>query len=544
MRYMFTMMNNARLSVGLEGLALAERAYQQARRLRQGAHARAGRRARRPASSRSIIEHPDVRRMLLTHAGATSRRMRGLIYANAAAIDRRRARTPTRPTAPRPHGAGRPAHAGVEGLGHRPRRRAHVARHPGPRRHGLHRGDRRRPALPRRPHRRRSTRAPTASRPWTSSAASCRCGPAARSTDYLGYIDATLDASSATAGDDLASIRARAGRRRSARLRDGHRLAARQRRRPTRSTRWPAPRPYLRLFGLVTGGWVMAQQALAATRPSPTPAPADKAFYEGKVAHRPLLLRAAPAAGAGLVPAVTGDEPRPGRRGALAAGLGRGRRGSSAVPRLASAGGSAWRAGQRADGPLGGERQQVARRRRRWSTPARGRSAAGTRTARGTPGQPPRDLGVVVGTGLVARTRRRRAARVGGAPQEDVEVEVARTRPSPLDVEQGGDLALVPQHVLEGDVAVDERRWRRTARAPARVRDQVQRLGEQHRVDVLELRGASSAATTGAVGSAAPTSSSCGACSIGGRSGRRRGAVQRREPLGQLVRRPGTAPRR
>ena len=28
----------------------------------------------------------------------------------------------------------------------------HLARHPGPRRHGLHRGDRRRPALPRRPH--------------------------------------------------------------------------------------------------------------------------------------------------------------------------------------------------------------------------------------------------------------------------------------------------------------------------------------------------------------------------------------------------------
>ena len=30
MRYMFTMMNNARLSVGLQGLALAERAYQAA----------------------------------------------------------------------------------------------------------------------------------------------------------------------------------------------------------------------------------------------------------------------------------------------------------------------------------------------------------------------------------------------------------------------------------------------------------------------------------------------------------------------------------
>ena len=49
MRYMFTMMNNARLSVGLEGLALAERAYQDALRVRPGAPAGPGRRARRRA---------------------------------------------------------------------------------------------------------------------------------------------------------------------------------------------------------------------------------------------------------------------------------------------------------------------------------------------------------------------------------------------------------------------------------------------------------------------------------------------------------------
>ena len=42
MRYMFTMMNNARLSVGVEGLAIAERAYQQARRLRPRASPGAG----------------------------------------------------------------------------------------------------------------------------------------------------------------------------------------------------------------------------------------------------------------------------------------------------------------------------------------------------------------------------------------------------------------------------------------------------------------------------------------------------------------------
>ena len=86
MRYMFTMMNNARLSVGLEGLALAERAYQQAlafaKERRQGRAV--GRRARRRQSP--IIEHPDVRRMLLTQK-ALIEAMRGLIYLNAA-VDR------------------------------------------------------------------------------------------------------------------------------------------------------------------------------------------------------------------------------------------------------------------------------------------------------------------------------------------------------------------------------------------------------------------------------------------------------------------------
>ena len=56
MRYMFTMMNNARLSVGLEGLALAERAYQDALAYAQERHqgrapGRAGRRELAPSSS-------------------------------------------------------------------------------------------------------------------------------------------------------------------------------------------------------------------------------------------------------------------------------------------------------------------------------------------------------------------------------------------------------------------------------------------------------------------------------------------------------------
>ena len=56
MRYMFTMMNTARLSVGLEGLAISERAYQQAlayaqeRRQGRAFGAPDSRRARRSSS--------------------------------------------------------------------------------------------------------------------------------------------------------------------------------------------------------------------------------------------------------------------------------------------------------------------------------------------------------------------------------------------------------------------------------------------------------------------------------------------------------------
>jgi len=85
MRYMFTMMNNARVSVGVEGLSLSERARQQAvafakeRRQGRGPDAPAG-------TSSPIVEHPDVRRMLLTMRALTEA-MRALAYVNAAAVD-------------------------------------------------------------------------------------------------------------------------------------------------------------------------------------------------------------------------------------------------------------------------------------------------------------------------------------------------------------------------------------------------------------------------------------------------------------------------
>ncbi|MCY3924305.1 MAG: acyl-CoA dehydrogenase [bacterium] len=85
MVYMFTMMNNARLGVGLEGVGVADRAYQQA--LDHAAERRQGRRPdTAPGERAAIIEHPDVRRMLLTQK-ACIEAMRCLCYYNATALD-------------------------------------------------------------------------------------------------------------------------------------------------------------------------------------------------------------------------------------------------------------------------------------------------------------------------------------------------------------------------------------------------------------------------------------------------------------------------
>ena len=86
MRNMFTMMNSARLSVGLEGLCIAERAYQQS--LQYAQDREQGRAVGAPAGTSSpIIDHPDVRRMLMTQR-AWIDGMRALVYTNAAALDR------------------------------------------------------------------------------------------------------------------------------------------------------------------------------------------------------------------------------------------------------------------------------------------------------------------------------------------------------------------------------------------------------------------------------------------------------------------------
>ena len=86
MRTMFTMMNNARLGVGMEGLGLAERAYQQA--VAYANQRQQGRAVDAPAGTRSfIIEHPDVRRMLLTMKSSIEA-LRALCYLDGFHIDR------------------------------------------------------------------------------------------------------------------------------------------------------------------------------------------------------------------------------------------------------------------------------------------------------------------------------------------------------------------------------------------------------------------------------------------------------------------------
>lgn len=85
LHYMFTMMNNARLSVGLEGVGIAERAYQKAASF-----------ARERVQSRAIdgenpdpvaiVRHPDVRRMLMTMR-ALAEAGRALAYYAAGKLD-------------------------------------------------------------------------------------------------------------------------------------------------------------------------------------------------------------------------------------------------------------------------------------------------------------------------------------------------------------------------------------------------------------------------------------------------------------------------
>src|SRR5438128_5780655 len=86
LEYMFIMMNLARFSVGLEGIGIAERAYQRAvafaRERVQGKAVGMD----KGAKASPIIEHPDIRRMLMTMR-ASVEAMRAVAYVTGAAMD-------------------------------------------------------------------------------------------------------------------------------------------------------------------------------------------------------------------------------------------------------------------------------------------------------------------------------------------------------------------------------------------------------------------------------------------------------------------------
>jgi acyl-CoA dehydrogenase len=85
MRCMFTMMNQARLGVGLEGVGIADRAYQQA--LAYAQERRQGRAVGRDGNgSDPILVHPDVKRMLMQMRALTAA-ARTICYATAVALD-------------------------------------------------------------------------------------------------------------------------------------------------------------------------------------------------------------------------------------------------------------------------------------------------------------------------------------------------------------------------------------------------------------------------------------------------------------------------
>ena len=85
LEYMFIMMNLARFAVGMEGLSISERAYQQA--LAYAKERVQSRDVTGGGKAVTIIHHPDVRRMLMSMKSQIEA-MRALAYVVAAAVDK------------------------------------------------------------------------------------------------------------------------------------------------------------------------------------------------------------------------------------------------------------------------------------------------------------------------------------------------------------------------------------------------------------------------------------------------------------------------
>jgi len=89
LEYMFVMMNLARFSVGLEGVGISERAYQRAVAYARDRVQGKAVGTEKGAAAGPIIDHPDIRRMLMTMR-AHIEAMRAVAYVTAAAMDNAR----------------------------------------------------------------------------------------------------------------------------------------------------------------------------------------------------------------------------------------------------------------------------------------------------------------------------------------------------------------------------------------------------------------------------------------------------------------------
>jgi 3-(methylthio)propanoyl-CoA dehydrogenase len=298
MRYMFTMMNNARLSVGVQGLAIAERAYQDA--LRYAQQRRQGRAVGAPAGVPSpIVDHPDVRRMLLTMK-AYIEAMRALLYTNAVSIDlARHHHDPAERAARReladlltPISNAWCTDLGVEltsiglqvhgGMGYV--EETGVAQYLRDSRIApIYEGTNGIQAID-----------------LVIRKVPMRGGAVV--TDLLAQMEA-LDAELAAAGPEQAGVRAALASGMSA-LREAtgwimsHGLAE-----PNDAL--AGATPYLRLFGLVIGGWLLARSALAASRLRHNAAGTDTVFLQDKIGTARFYAGQLLPQAAGLVPAVT-----------------------------------------------------------------------------------------------------------------------------------------------------------------------------------------------------------------------------------------------
>ena len=298
---MFTMMNHARLDVGLQGVAIAERAYQQARDFARAARAGPpGRRGRRRRRCRSSIT-PMCGACCCAMRAATEA-TRALAY-YVAADDRPRAARRRRGRARAGAAPRRSAHPRGEGVEHRSRR----SRSPRPTSRSMAAwASSRRPA-------RRSICATPASRLIYEGTNGIQAndlvgrkltrddGAAVR--ELVADMRATV-ASSSAAGD--VSRAAAAARRRHRRARDGERRAARIASRAM-------PRAALAGVGALSQARWASSPAAGSWRRAPSPrravsqaATGDAAFLPREDRDRALLCRALLATAPALLPAIAG----------------------------------------------------------------------------------------------------------------------------------------------------------------------------------------------------------------------------------------------